>query len=330
MQNINAIVNGNLQPWQQKTVLSDDYYSPELRNTRIISEDFISHYRIDFGIVPFSAKIKYYQRLIDNDITEFINNINKETIGGSDNLVAYKIDKAQKKIFNLLNEVNQLIERKQFNRSVIASRHADFRTDRTHKECTYIFNYMLVAVIRCLLEIQSHFIEFIEKDNVLAISDIYSQILHKNAPEIPEIQEIQTITIKTEDEKPTPKKDTLSFTYTKLQKQSSSINDLMDSLKLAKNISDETSITDFKHAFSGLKVNNPIRWTGNKSDLSYLIKLLCNEHKVLTFPGNSLWKVVCECFVDKDGNRFNEANLRDQKKPKLTASTIEKSALLMK
>jgi len=198
MQNIKAIINGSLQPWQKKTVLSDDYYSPELRNSKIIQEDFISHYKTDFRIVPFSVRIKYYQRLVDNDITEYINNIQKETIGGSVNLVAYKLNKAQKKIHNLLNEINELIDRKQFDISVIASKYADFKTDRIHKECTFIFNYMLVAVIRCWLEIQSLFIGFIDSENVLTISDIYSQILNKNAPETPEILEIQTIEIKPE------------------------------------------------------------------------------------------------------------------------------------
>ncbi len=198
MNNVKAIINGNLQPWQQKTNLSDDYYSPELRKMHSVHENFTTQFRIDFGIVPFSVKIKYYLRLIDIDIVEYMNGVLNETIGGSENLVAYKLNKAQKKIQSLLVEVNELIERKQFDIAVITSKHADFKIDRNHKECTFIFHYMLVAVMRCWLEIQAHFIEFIHNEDVLTIADIYSQILQKAAPEKPQIKEIQTIDIKSD------------------------------------------------------------------------------------------------------------------------------------
>ena len=95
-------------------------------------------------------------------------------------------------------------------------------------------------------------------------------------------------------------------------------------------IAEETIFSDFKHVFSGAPVSNPVKWCGAKGDLPYLIKLLNNEYKVLTFPGNSIWKIVCECFVDKDGQRFTEQSLRDQKQPKITKENIIKAAKLMK
>ena len=104
---------------------------------------------------------------------------------------------------------------------------------------------------------------------------------------------------------------------------------LMDALKRMGCIAVDTSIVDFRHAFSGVEVSNPIRWTGTKSELSYLIRLLCNTHKVLQYNG-SLWRTVCTCFVDSAGNTFDANNLRDQKKPKLAAEAIEKAAALMR
>lgn len=198
MNNIKAIINGKLQPWQPKTNLSEDYYSPELRKLHSVDEDFTAQYKIDLGIVPFSVKIKYYQKLIDIDIVKYVNGIINETTGGSENLVAFKLDKAKKKLRNLLVEISSIIERKQFDFTVIASKHADFKNDRNHKECTYIFHYMLISLVRCWLEIQSHFIDFIHQDDVLTIADIYSQILQKAVPEKLQIQEIQTIEIKTD------------------------------------------------------------------------------------------------------------------------------------
>jgi len=196
MENIKAIINGNLQPWQPKTNLSDDFYAPELRKLKSVQEAFTAHYKIDFSIVPFSKKIKYYQRLIDNDIVKYLNNALNETNGGSENLAAFKLDKAQRKIRSLLVEINELIERKQFDISFIASKNADFKTDQNHKECTFIFHYLLVGVVRCLLEIQAQFIDIIHKEDRLTIADIYSQILQKAVPEKSQIQEIHTIEAK--------------------------------------------------------------------------------------------------------------------------------------
>ena len=145
MKNIKAIINGNLQPWQPKTNLSDDYYSPELRKLKVIDEVFTAQYKADIGITPFSIKVKYYMRLIDIDIVRYINSIIEETTGGSENLVAFKLNKAKKKIHNLLIETDELIARKQFDFDAIASKHADFKIDRNHKECTFIFHHLLIA-----------------------------------------------------------------------------------------------------------------------------------------------------------------------------------------
>ncbi len=196
MNNIKAIINGSLQPWQPKTILSDDYYSPELRKLHSVNEDFTAQYKVDLGIIPFSVKIKYYQKLIDIEIVKNINSIIQETTGGSENLVAFKLDKAKKKLRHSLVEVNNLIERKQFDFTVIASKHADFKSDHNHKECTFIYHYLLISLVRCWLEIQSRFIDSIHEADVLSIADIYSQILQKPAPKKQQIQEIQTIDVK--------------------------------------------------------------------------------------------------------------------------------------
>ncbi len=331
METINSILHFDLRPWLDKNNKPEDYYSPELRLTPLIQEEFIPQFNTDFSIPAFSVKIKYYQRLIDNSITDFLNGIISETEDESDNLIAFKLKKAKKKIKSLMAEINDLILLKDYDLNLIASKHSDFSTDRLHKEETYIFQYMLTALIKCYLEIQQHFSTHIHKDDKLGIAEIYSVILNRPAPEYIFIREIETVSINSaEIKKKTKKPECLSFTYSKLKKENSNINDLFNSLKLNKSITEDTAFADFKHVFSGVSVNNPIRWCGAKGDLSYLIKLLNNEYKVLTFPGNSIWKIVCECFVDKDGQRFTEQSLRDQKQPKITKENITKAAKLMK
>lgn len=195
MNTIISILRFDLRPWLDKNNKPEDYYSPELRSTPSIQEEFIPHFITDFSIPAFSIKIKYYQRLIDNSITDFLNRIFSETEGESDNLIAFKLKKANGKVKSLMTEINDLILSKDYNLNLIASKHSDFSTDRQHKEATYIFQYMLTALIKCYLEIQHHFSAHIHEDDLLDISEIYSSILNKPTPDITFIKQVQMIQI---------------------------------------------------------------------------------------------------------------------------------------
>ena len=234
MKTINSILHFDLRPWLDKNNKPEDYYFPELRLTPSIQEEFITHFSTEFSIPAFSIKIKYYQRLIDNSITDFLNGIISETENESDNLIAFKLKKANGKIKSLLTEINDLILLKDYDLNLIASKHSDFSTDRLQKEATYIFQYMLTTLIKCYLEIQSHFSTHIHKDDILGIADIYSLILNRPASEYIFIREIQSVSIApVELKKKTKNSECLSFTYTKLQKESPNLNNLFNSLKFA-------------------------------------------------------------------------------------------------
>jgi len=195
MKTIISILRFDLRPWLDKNNKPEDYYSPELRSTTSIQEEFIAHFITDFSIPTFSIKIKYYQRLIDNSITDFLNRTISETENESDNLIAFKLKKANGKIKSLMTEINDLILLKDYDLNLITSKHIDFSTDRLHKEATYILQYLLTALIKCYLEIQQHFFAYIHKDDLLDISEIYSSILNKPAPDNTFIKQVQTIQI---------------------------------------------------------------------------------------------------------------------------------------
>lgn len=331
MKTIESIILNDLRPWLDKNIEADDFYAPALRSNPLLQERFSANYILDFSIPAFSDKIRYYQRLVSNDITTYLNQLIEGASNDSENIILFKLKKANGELNSILVSTNDLILRRGYDLTLITSKHADFNTDREHKESTFITNYTLISLVKCFLEVQSHFAEFVHADNKMNIADIYSRILNKPVPENTYLKEVQVINVlPSEQKEKKPKSDILSFNYKHIQKNSSNIADLMDSLKKNNFIAQETSITDFRHVFSGEYVANPIRWNGGKSTLSYFIKLLHNELKVITYPGNSLWKIVCTCFVDDDGSQFNESNLRDQKKPKLKLSEIERAANLMK
>lgn len=117
-----------------------------------------------------------------------------------------------------------------------------------------------------------------------------------------------------------------SFTYKHLSTQSEYIKDLFDSLKSNNFIEKATIYTDFKKAFTGEQVVKPVIWTGNISELHYFIKLIHNINKSVVDLKQHQWEVACKCFIKPDGSAFERVQLKEQKKPKTSASLIEKVA----
>ncbi len=95
-------------------------------------------------------------------------------------------------------------------------------------------------------------------------------------------------------------------------------------------ISKETTLKQFRNIFSGQPLLKPVHWTGNKSELYYMIYLLFNQTAVMEDLHNEHWKVACNCFVQHDGTPYDPQNLKEQKKPKSTFRIIEKMVNTMK
>jgi hypothetical protein len=331
MNEIDSILHSELRPFIADTK-SDDYYTPLFRGLKIVRENFTPHYAITFPAPEFSAKVKYYKRLIDNSVTNELNRLFDALQDGGTDLILFRRKKLFEKIKSALDEIKRYIEQNQYDLATIISPHADFSVNTQHAECVYIFNYMLTALIRCYMEFQNHFIEHIEPDKRFEIADFFTQILKRQVPANTFIQHIAPIEIyqeQTKAAKPKIEKETvLAFVYSKLNTESSNITDLMNALKKNNYIAQDTSITDFKHAFSGVKVDNPIIWTEDKSALTFLIKEMMNKG-VLSCPRNTHWKIVCSCFVDKNQNAFNPDNLRSQQVPKSKKDMIKRIANLL-
>lgn len=331
MKNIHKIMFDELRPWSEDNIKADEYYKPLTRSVNSVQPVFNPHYELKF-IREISSKTQYFKKLIDNDVTEYSNTLFNETENVSSNRIAYKVNKANRELHARIIKSSEIIKTQNLDLSHINSPHTDFSIDKPYKESTYIIFYLLSALIKCCLEVQVHFFSAIHEDDRMEVADFYTRLLQQQAPANSFISEIETIKVEepiTKGKSKTVNDAPLAFTYIHLQKKSGNITDLFNSLKLSKKIDQNTSPTDFKHAFSGVAVKNPIHWTGAKSELPNLIKLLCNTLQVLKWQG-SIWQIVCACFVDKDGNRYEENNLKDQKTPKTTAAEIEKIANLMK
>ena len=327
---IDSIIRLDLRPLRENKQ-GNDYYEPKLRELGKVEEKFSRNYIIEFNAPEVSAKVRYYRKLIDNTITTELNDFFSKT--NSNTLALFY----RKSIFGLvqtsLKEIREIIITNNLDLDALfISR--DYSGALYINENTYIYHYLVLALIRFYMEFQQHFIDYIEESKQRTIDSFFVEILQWRKSDYVNITLIPTLEISPINE---VKKDknvnedvVLSFIYTKLQTDSQNINTLFSELKQHNAIPKEELITEFKHLFSGVKVEKPITWIGNKSDLSYLFKQLVNKHNVLEIPkGKTIWDVVDACFVDKNGKPFGINVLRKQKNPIKTLSDIEYFVYLM-
>lgn len=327
---IDSIIRLDLCPLRENKQ-GNDYYEPKLRELGKVEEKFSRNYIIEFNAPEVSAKVRYYRKLIDNTITTELNDFFSKT--NSNTLALFY----RKSIFGLvqtsLKEIREIIIKNNLDLDALfISR--DYSGALYINENTYIYHYLVLALIRFYMEFQQHFIDYIEESKQRTIDSFFVEILQWKKSDYVNITLIPTLEITPVNEVKKDKKVNddvvLSFIYTKLQTDSQNINTLFSELKQHNTIPKEEPITEFKHLFSGVKVEKPITWIGKKSDLSYLFKQLVNEYKVLEIPkGKTIWDVVDACFVDKNGKPFGVNVLRKQKDPKKTLFDIKHFAYLM-
>lgn len=120
-----------------------------------------------------------------------------------------------------------------------------------------------------------------------------------------------------------------SFTYINNLTGQTQLTDLMNALKRKNLIDYSTDLKDFRKVFSGEAIHKPITWTGNISELSYFIKQLHNELKLVEDLKQQQWAVTINCFIQQNGEQYNRTKLRTQKVP-TTSKNIDSALNTLK
>ena len=92
-------------------------------------------------------------------------------------------------------------------------------------------------------------------------------------------------------------------------------------------IASNTNPEDFLSLFSGHDTNCKILWTGKKTYLVYLFKLLTDRQYISTSKGVGRWMIVSSHFVDVHGRLFTHLN--SQRTPLKAQQTIDQLAELL-
>lgn len=331
---LDDILYQGLRPWSEKNSV-DEKFAPKFRALKEASTDYPFQYEIKFER-PFDNKTKYYSKLILNtlktDVERLYNLISEDD---TENLIRYWLDDTlNKRLKTRLKDIGKLIKEKDFQLVYIDPKKSSIELDQAHKANTYIIQLLKLAYMQLYLEIQDAFSTWI--DDKLVIEDFFTQLLLEPVPSEQFLTEIHTIEIEA-TEKPVKKQapppavnSFHSFTYKQINTNPEKISDLCSSLKFNKLISQDTTVPNFKRVFTNSEIKTPIVWTGTISELFYFIKLIHNDLELVENLKQKQWEVTCQCFVDAEGNPFDRSKFRSQKKPKLTAAKIEKSASNLK
>ena len=112
----------------------------------------------------------------------------------------------------------------------------------------------------------------------------------------------------TKTKRPTPRVTNATFTYRWLTTAPHRITNLYQYLLRAKWIAADTTPDDFLAIFSGNATNCQIRWTGKKTHLVYLFRLLTDRQYISTPKGIGRWMIVGSHFIDAHSRQFTFLN----------------------
>ena len=112
----------------------------------------------------------------------------------------------------------------------------------------------------------------------------------------------------TKTKRTTPRVTNATFTYRWLATAPHRITTLYQYLLRAKWIAADTTPDDFLAIFSGNATNCQIRWTGKKTHLVYLFRLLTDRQYISTPKGIGRWMIVGSHFIDAHSRQFTFLN----------------------
>ena len=132
---------------------------------------------------------------------------------------------------------------------------------------------------------------------------------------------------KTPAKRPAPRVTNATFTYRWLATAPQRITMLYQYLLCAQWIAADTTPDDFLAIFSGETTNCKIRWTGKKTHLVFLFRLLTDCQYISTPKGIGRCMIVCSHFVDVHNRFFTFLN--SQRIPVKAQPAIEQLAELL-
>ena len=147
-----SILRSNLQPWLKINMQDDRYYQQLLINKEMIDCEH-PVFQIEMRDVPYyPPMVLYYQRIIHNNINDWLNN------QWADRYMDMTSDRAYYRYTNLINTFDELLshtdkisQRKNYSMRSVSGDEVSFNTDTNEKICTLIcYNLQAILIVAFL------------------------------------------------------------------------------------------------------------------------------------------------------------------------------------
>ena len=147
-----SILRSNLQPWLKINMQDDRYYQQLLINKEMIDCEH-PVFQIEMRDVPYyPPMVLYYQRIIHNNINDWLNN------QWADRYMDMTSDRAYYRYTNLMNTFDELlshtdkiIQRQNYSMRSVSGDEVSFNTDTNEKICTLIcYNLQAILIVAFL------------------------------------------------------------------------------------------------------------------------------------------------------------------------------------
>ena len=147
-----SILRSNLQPWLKINMQDDRYYQQLLINKEMIDCEH-PVFQIEMRDVPYyPPMVLYYQRIIHNNINDWLNN------QWADRYMDMTSDRAYYRYTNLMNifdellsHTDKIIQRQNYSMRSVSGDEVSFNTDTNEKICTLIcYNLQAILIVAFL------------------------------------------------------------------------------------------------------------------------------------------------------------------------------------
>lgn len=266
--------------------------------------------------ILFTTKLRYYRRLIENEINRHINAATRllET-DGSEELTKFVLKKTRESVTTLINEA------KRVSRSTIGDNNwkniasgNPYMTGYSDSEAelAVFSHYVIAELARCWLELQDRYAYVIGDDACYDVSLFYTSIVGRNPDNEFELKRSEKYS---EEAKHFKKKITdCCFLYDNEEFFPIAIQGFTNKLHKYHLIPDDIDYIQMESLFRGRSCRRTYKWLGETHILTQVIKGLTNDDNpiITTWPKSTTkWEIISCRFVDKEGNPL--PNIRTEK-----------------
>lgn len=277
--------------------------------------------------VLFTTKLRYYRRLVQNEINRHINEVTDLLESdGSEEMTKFIQKKSREAVITLANEANRQLCYHDMGRGAWKNITSDnpivSEIAKPTIEYVVFLHYIVAELARCMLEIQDRYAYVLGEAGCYDTSLFYTSILNQ----LPDPEFMLNKSEKYDDEAKKFKKGRKDccFLYDNEEFFAVAIQGFTNKLKEHKLIPDDVDCKQMESLFSGHPCRRTYTWLGEKHILTHIIKGLVKGDKpiITTWPeGTSHWTVVSERFVDKEGKHLpniRQDNIREKTRSVVT------------